>query len=211
LDDSGTTFCSVVVGICFLVLNGQGETCSVTKNAGPHRGFESLPHSFSTTKKIKRLQSARSVVIETMTAVASESQVQDEIDALNASITKQGAEVRTLKKEGGTAEAIAEAVAKLQALKIEHAEKSKLVATTETFNRKFFDDLILRKMFVVGAFEIHGGVKGLYDLGPPACALKVRMNYQVYRPPHGRDRRFPLSRGLTNVRSERFFSFFRPP
>lgn len=102
-----------------------------------------------------------------------ESQVQDEIDALNASITKQGAEVRTLKKEGGSAEAIAEAVAKLQALKLEHVEKSKLVAPTETFNRRFFDDLVLRKMFVVGAFEIHGGVKGLYDLGPPACALKV--------------------------------------
>lgn len=102
-----------------------------------------------------------------------ESLVQDDIDALSASITKQGASVRTLKKEGASAEAIAEAVAKLQALKLEHAEKSKLLAPTETFNRKFFDDLILRKMFVVGSFEIHGGVKGLYDLGPPACSLKV--------------------------------------
>jgi glycyl-tRNA synthetase len=98
---------------------------------------------------------------------------------LNASITKQGAEVRTLKKEGGSADSIAEAVAKLQALKIEHAEKSKLLAPTEAFNRRFFDDLILRKMFVVGAFEIHGGVKGLYDLGPPACALKVRTSSQL--------------------------------
>jgi glycyl-tRNA synthetase len=110
------------------------------------------------------------------------SQVQDEIDALNASITKQGAEVRTLKKEGGSADSIAEAVAKLQALKIEHTEKSKLLAPTEVFNRRFFDDLILRKMFVVGAFEIHGGVKGLYDLGPPACALKVRTSCQSFPP-----------------------------
>ena len=36
-----------------------------------------------------------------------------------------------------------------------------------------FDDLVKRKMFVVSAFEIHGGVGGLFDLGPPSCALKV--------------------------------------
>jgi hypothetical protein len=149
-------------------------------------------------------------VIETMTAVASESQVQDEIDALNASITKQGAEVRTLKKEGGSAEAIAEAVAKLQALKIEHAEKSKLVATTETFNRKFFDDLILRKMFVVGAFEIHGGVKGLYDLGPPACALKVRMNTKCFAPTR-EGSTFSFVAWTHECAIRTIFSFFRPP
>lgn len=36
-----------------------------------------------------------------------------------------------------------------------------------------FDDLVKRKMFVVSAFEIHGGVGGLFDLGPSSCALKV--------------------------------------
>lgn len=41
------------------------------------------------------------------------------------------------------------------------------------FNRKSFDDVILRKMFIIPSFEIYGGCKGLYDLGPPACALKV--------------------------------------
>jgi len=30
-------------------------------------------------------------------------------------------------------------------------------------------------MFVVPSFEIHGGVKGLFDLGPPACGLKAAM------------------------------------
>ena len=30
-------------------------------------------------------------------------------------------------------------------------------------------------MFVVPAFEIHGGVKGLFDLGPPACGLKANV------------------------------------
>lgn len=34
------------------------------------------------------------------------------------------------------------------------------------------DDVVIRRMFVVPSFEIHGGVSGLYDLGPPGCGLK---------------------------------------
>ena len=102
-------------------------------------------------------------------------QLRDELDALNAAITKQGAQVRTLKKEGGTAQDITEAVAQLQTLKIAAADKTAILEKDSiSFNRKTFDDLVLRKMFVVPSFEIHGGVKGLFDLGPPACALKVR-------------------------------------
>jgi glycyl-tRNA synthetase len=99
---------------------------------------------------------------------------QDEVDALNAAITKQGGEVRTLKKSGADADAIAEAVEALKALKIQAEVLAKQqVSKDAAFARKAFDDLILRKMFVVPSFEIHGGVKGLFDLGPPACALKV--------------------------------------
>jgi glycyl-tRNA synthetase len=102
--------------------------------------------------------------------------LQDELDALNASITKQGATVKQLKKDGAAASDIEEAVKSLQALKVSAtALTSQLESTTPTFNRKSFDDLVLRKMFVVPSFEIHGGVKGLFDLGPPACALKVCM------------------------------------
>jgi glycyl-tRNA synthetase len=101
------------------------------------------------------------------------SALQDQLDALNAQITKQGSHVRQLKKDGAGDE-ISGAVEKLQALKIKAAGLSeKLEADAPKFNRKSFDDLVLRKMFVVPSFEIHGGVKGLFDLGPPACALKV--------------------------------------
>lgn len=97
----------------------------------------------------------------------------DDVDALNAAITKQGAKVRELKKSG---ENVAEAVEALKLLKIRAEELSKLHVSSEAaFARKAFDDLILRKMFVVPSFEIHGGVKGLFDLGPPACALKAAM------------------------------------
>jgi glycyl-tRNA synthetase len=101
--------------------------------------------------------------------------MQDELDALNAQITKQGSAVRQLKKDGASADAIEEAVKSLQALKISSVSMTDdLKGDEPNFNRKSFDDLIIRKMFVVPSFEIHGGVKGLFDLGPPACSLKVR-------------------------------------
>jgi glycyl-tRNA synthetase len=100
----------------------------------------------------------------------------DKLDALNAQVTKQGAHVRQLKKDGAPPDDIAEAVTALQALKLSAESLHKEYSKEETFNRKFFDDMILRRMFVVPAFEIHGGVRGLYDLGPPACALKVNIH-----------------------------------
>ncbi|KAG7352031.1 glycyl-tRNA synthetase [Nitzschia inconspicua] len=104
------------------------------------------------------------------------SKLQDELDAINAQITKQGSTVRQLKKDGASADVIDEAVKALQALKINAAGLAeKLLGSEPEFDRKAFDDLLIRKMFVVPSFEIHGGVKGLFDLGPPACGLKAAM------------------------------------
>ena len=102
---------------------------------------------------------------------------QDQLAALNAQVTKQGSAVRQLKKDGAQADVIGEAVKALQALKISVSEIESAHASEggSTFDRKAFDDLVLRKMFVIPSFEIHGGVKGLFDLGPPACSLKVRL------------------------------------
>jgi len=101
-----------------------------------------------------------------------------DVDAIAAAVTKQGSQVRQLKKDGAASEEIAAAVAELQKLKIvsqEAQKKAEEADPTASFNKKTFDELILRKMFVVPSFEIHGGVKGLFDLGPPACALKASM------------------------------------
>jgi glycyl-tRNA synthetase len=38
--------------------------------------------------------------------------------------------------------------------------------------RRQVDSLLLRRFFYVNAFEIYGGVGGLFDYGPPGCALK---------------------------------------
>mmetsp|Transcript_17950 Transcript_17950/g.20745 ORF Transcript_17950/g.20745 Transcript_17950/m.20745 type:complete len:713 (+) Transcript_17950:178-2316(+) len=109
------------------------------------------------------------------------SALQDQIDALAAKITKQGSQVRQLKKDSvSDADAIGDAVEALKKLKIEEAELAKKMVEAsgsdkDAFNRKVFDELVLRKMFVVPSFEIHGAVKGLFDLGPPACSLKAAM------------------------------------
>ena len=101
--------------------------------------------------------------------------LQDELDALNAQITKQASLVRQLKKDGADANDIGQAVALLQELKINSGQLTeKLTDKGDSFSRKSFDDLMIRKMYIVPSFEIHGGVKGLFDLGPPATALKVR-------------------------------------
>lgn len=105
--------------------------------------------------------------------------LQDELDALNAKITKQGSNVRALKKASSSnGDEISSAVEALKQLKLEAdtlRKKKEAIDPTAQFNRKVFDELILRKMFIIPSFEIHGGVKGLFDLGPPACALKASM------------------------------------
>jgi glycyl-tRNA synthetase len=116
--------------------------------------------------------------LRNMTAPLDLSALQDEIDAMAAQVTKQGGEVRTLKKNSASdSDAIGGAVKLLQSLKIDHKalvdKMEEASGGKDSFNRQAFDDLVLRKMFVIPSFEIHGGVKGLFDLGPPACALKV--------------------------------------
>ena len=100
----------------------------------------------------------------------------DDVFSLQAKITSQAAIVKTLKKENGPAEDIAREVAKLLEMRQTFSEMEKARVSTEpAFNRKSFDELILRKMYVVPSFEIHSGPAGLFDYGPPACALKANM------------------------------------
>jgi len=101
-----------------------------------------------------------------------------DVDALAAAVTKQGGVVKMLKKDGAKAEVLEPEVAKLLALRAEFDAARKAADgnnTDKPFNRAAFDDLVKRKMFVVSAFEIHGGVGGLFDLGPASCALKANI------------------------------------
>jgi glycyl-tRNA synthetase len=120
-------------------------------------------------------------------------QLQDELDALNANITKVGSRIRELKKSNTSntdttfIDELTTLIQSLQELKLQSTQKSELIQqlannsgtnnTQLSFQRKVFDDLMIRKMYIIPSFEIHGGVKGLFDLGPPACSLKVSHIY----------------------------------
>lgn len=141
------------------------------------RNFSPTKRAVEKTAKASSTAQKKACVVDESTMAESKNPdlLQDELDALNAKITKQGSHVRTLKKGDGAADDIADAVKQLQALKIQASSISDVLEKDKpVFDRKAFDDVILRKMFIIPSFEIHGGVKGLFDLGPPSTGLKVR-------------------------------------
>ncbi|KAJ8608491.1 hypothetical protein CTAYLR_005731 [Chrysophaeum taylorii] len=101
----------------------------------------------------------------------------DDVDgaALAAAVTRQASKVKELKKAGASGEEIAAAVGELEGMRARLATTSIEADVKHDLNRRVFDETILRRMFVVPAFEIHGGVSGLFDLGPPGSALKANL------------------------------------
>lgn len=52
------------------------------------------------------------------------------------------------------------------------------MATTKTgqpLDRSVLDSMLRRRLFYTPSFEIYGGVSGLYDYGPPGCALQANV------------------------------------
>ncbi|KAI9823810.1 MAG: Glycine--tRNA ligase 1, mitochondrial [Phylliscum demangeonii] len=47
--------------------------------------------------------------------------------------------------------------------------------TGELLDRPVMDSLLRRRMFYTPAFEVYGGVSGLYDYGPPGCSLQANI------------------------------------
>jgi hypothetical protein len=107
---------------------------------------------------------------DTAVAGASELHPSKDIDATAAALTKAQGELKVLKKLGSRGEAMELVQLKIDELRMKLAVLKKSIeaeggGSGSTFNRKNFEDTILRKMFVIPSFEIHGGVKGLFDLG----------------------------------------------
>eukprot|EP00727_Mastigamoeba_balamuthi_P012614 m51a1_g7976 putative glycine--trna ligase (641) ;mRNA; r:43652-46242 len=59
-------------------------------------------------------------------------------------------------------------------------------------DRSAFEDLLKRRFFYSAAFSIYGGVAGLYDFGPPGCAVKANL-LQLWR------NHFVLNDGMLEV------------
>lgn len=78
--------------------------------------------------------------------------------------------VRKLKSDGAPHEEVMVAVEQLKKLKVDVENEEKKYSEPK-FDKEGFDSILLRRMIVVPAFEIYGGEKGLFDLGPEGTAL----------------------------------------
>lgn len=59
-----------------------------------------------------------------------------------------------------------------QALQIDSTMATSTTKTGAPLDRATFESLLRRRLFYTPAFEIYGGEKGLFDYGPPGCALQ---------------------------------------
>ena len=62
--------------------------------------------------------------------------------------------------------------------KIKKIDPSMATTTTKTgqpLDREALDTMLRRRLFYTPAFEVYGGVKGLYDYGPPGCSLQANI------------------------------------
>lgn len=68
-------------------------------------------------------------------------------------------------------------IAKFQPVKSKNPPSAMATTTLkgQAFDRVVLDSLLRRRMFYTPSFEIYGGVAGLYDYGPPGCALQANI------------------------------------
>jgi glycyl-tRNA synthetase len=92
-----------------------------------------------------------------------------------STVERQADTVRSLKSSSAPKPDIEAAVQALNALKLEKStiEKSLLSGSDsrEAFRQSLVNTLE-RRLFYIPSFKIYGGVAGLYDYGPPGCAVK---------------------------------------
>ncbi|CAI7908612.1 unnamed protein product [Closterium sp. NIES-54] len=118
----------------------------------------------------------------------------DELEALRQAVvakqeevTTQGDTVRALKAAKADRAEIDAAIEKLKHLKIDLESSTKaFTAKSEaegggkgkdaSINREAFrqavNNALERRLFIIPSFKIYGGVAGLFDYGPPGCAVK---------------------------------------
>jgi glycyl-tRNA synthetase len=100
-----------------------------------------------------------------------------DLDEMRASVARQGAKVREIKKSGN--DGLAEALDMLKKLKLDlvtaAAAQGSDIGQKLKIDRTALDTCMVRRMFVVPSFEIYGGVRGFYTYGPPGCAVKANL------------------------------------
>lgn len=101
--------------------------------------------------------------------------LKDEVDQCRAHVKEQGDLVKSLKASNAPKKDVALAVKELKARKKVLEQKELQLDPPDTFNRGKLEDLLKRRFFYTPAFEIYGGVAGLYDFGPMGCAMETHL------------------------------------
>lgn len=101
------------------------------------------------------------------------------VDTAAADYLKQSKVVSNLRTASPATDELTTAEAKLRECKraVDQARKkleehSGPSNNTAQFNRSGTEGLLRRRFFIAPSFEIYGGVAGLFDYGPPGCAVK---------------------------------------
>ncbi|KAI9098701.1 hypothetical protein DFS34DRAFT_86393 [Phlyctochytrium arcticum] len=99
---------------------------------------------------------------------------QPDLAAVKDAISKQGDVVKALKAEKATKEKIQPELDRLLSLKkdLEALTLNESQKPKSKFDRTGLDGLLIKRFFYSPSFEIYGGIAGLYDYGPPGCALQ---------------------------------------
>jgi len=97
-------------------------------------------------------------------------------------VNEASARVRALKAQDASADAIARAIDELKDVKIALdvaltalREEGNVEAKAKEEFRGKLSTVLEGRMFYVPSFKIYGGVAGLYDYGPPGCAVKANV------------------------------------
>lgn len=66
-------------------------------------------------------------------------------------------------------------VLRIQPLKVNPKMATSTTKTGQPLDRSALEPVLRRRMFYTPSFEIYGGERGLYDYGPPGCALQANV------------------------------------
>ena len=108
--------------------------------------------------------------------------------SLSDEVKAAGEAVKALKAQKVKGPELEQAIERLQRLKADLAAQTPATSTPPTTSsptqpgemdskslRAALEDLLTRRFFYLPAYEIYGGVKGLYDFGPMGCAVKSNL------------------------------------
>ncbi|KAL9239403.1 hypothetical protein vseg_013732 [Gypsophila vaccaria] len=134
-----------------------------------------------TTKpsSLKNMSSTTTSAAAAAGAAADEAALRQTLAAAQAAVDAQAAAVRQLKATSNAAD-IGAAVEALKAMKLEKAAAEERLRemirsgggeSKEEFRQGVINTLE-RRLFFIPSFKIYRGVAGLYDYGPPGCAVK---------------------------------------